>query len=172
MTATAWGAVVDALTARMVARAGYRSAWDDAAPLTDRPVYLATEAALIGDQPGTFLVIAFPGDPDQVTESGQTGQVVVTLPNPRTRQEQGVVRCLAVDQRGDIGPGVASASIAAVLSVLDDVDDELRDAPTLGLVPAFAHLQAQLGGLPSIRPLLGGGVVTWVEFDVEFSARI
>ena len=56
--------------------------------------------------------------------------------------------------------------------MLDDVDAELRAAPTLGLVPTFASVNARVGGLPSIRPFLASGVVTWVEFDVEFSARI
>lgn len=172
MSATAWGAVAGALAAAMVARTGFRSAWDDEGPAGDIPVYFATEAALIGDRVGTFLVIAFPGDPDVPSEGGQTGQVIATLPNPRTRQEDGVIRCLAVDQRGDIGDGVAPASLAATLAVLDAVDAELRAAPTLGLTPTFSALEARLGGLPSIRPMLGGGVTTWVEFDVVFSARI
>lgn len=172
MSATAWGAVAGALASAMVARTGFRSGWDADDPAGDIPVYFATEAALIGDRVGTFLVIAFPGDPDTPAESGQTGQVIATLPNPRTRQEDGVIRCLAVDQRGDIGDGVVPASLAAVLAVLDGVDAELRAAPTLGLAPPFAHLEARLGGLPSIRPMLGGGVITWVEFDVVFTARL
>lgn len=173
MSATAWGAAAFALTGRMVARAGYRSAWDDdPAAAADIPVYFATEAALIGDRVGTFLVVAFPGDPDTPAEGGQTGQVVATMPSPRVRAEDGVIRCLVVDQRGDIGEGVAAASISAALDVLDDVDVELRVAPTLGLSPPFASFDARLGGLPSIRPMLGGGVVTWIEFDVLFTARI
>ena len=173
MSATAWGAVVDALLTAVAARPGYRSTWDaTTANATDRVVLDSIEVGQLGDQAGTFLVVAFPGDPALPIEAGQTGQVVATLPNPRTRQEDGLVRCLAVDQRGDVGPGVTSASRVAALSVLDDVDATLRAAPTLGLVPIYASMVVRLGGLPSIRPFLGSGVVTWVEFDVEFSARI
>lgn len=172
MRATAWGAVVDALVARMDARTGYRSGWDATQDGGANLVLDSVEAGIIADRIGTFLVIAFPGDPEAEGEAGQSGQVVATMGTARRRQEEGVVRCLAVDQRGDVGPGIASASRTAALSVLDDVDAELRADPALGLVPTFEHMVARIGGLPSIRPFLAAGVVTWVEFDVLFSVRI
>jgi hypothetical protein len=172
MSATAWGAVLNALYARVLARAEYRSAWDTTHAADNRIVFYTTEASLVADRLGTFLILAYPGDPSLPVQGGQTGQVVATLPTPRTRQELGIIRCMAIDQRGDVGPGIAAASLAAALSVLDHVDAELRAAPTLGLVPTFASLDVRVGGLPSIRPTVSAGTVTAVEFDVEFSARI
>jgi hypothetical protein len=170
MSATAWGVVVDALLARMTARSGYRSSWVQG---TGRPVFDGADLGLTEDQAGTFLAIAWPGDPDTPAEAGQSGQVIATLGTLRHRQEDATVRCLAVDQRGDVGPGVTAASRTAALSVLDDVDAELRADPTLGLQPTFQSVVARIGGLPSIRSLLTErGVVTLVEFDVIFSVRI
>lgn len=172
MSATTWGAVVDALVTTMDARSGYRGAWDSSQAGGTILLLDSVEVGLIGDRIGTFLVIAFPGDPEVSAEAGRSSQVVATLGTARRREEEGTVRCLAVDQRGDVGSGVAAASRAAALGVLDDVDAELRANPTLGLVPMYAHVQARIGGLPSIRTFLASGVVTWVEFDVIFSARI
>lgn len=170
MSATAWGVTVDALLARMTGRSGYRSSWVEG---VGRPVFDGVDIGLAEDQAGTLLVIAWPGDPDTPAEAGQSGQVVATLGTLRHRQEEGTVRCLAIDQRGDVGPGITAASRAAALSVLDDVDAEVRADPTLGLQPAYQAVVARIGGLPSIRGLLTErGVVTWVEFDVIFSVRI
>lgn len=172
MSATAWGAVVDALVARMDARSGWRGAFDTSQAGGTWTVFDSITVGVTGDHIGTFLVVAFPGDPDISTEGGQSSQVIATLGTARRREEDGVVRCLAVDQRGDVGPGIVSASRTAALGVLDEVDAMLRADPTLGLVPTFAHVMARIGGLPSIRTFLASGVVTSVEFDVEFSARI
>lgn len=172
MSATTWGAVVDALVTTMDARSGYRSAWDSTQAGGTILLLDSVEVGLIGDRSGTFLVIAFPGDPDVSAEAGRSGQVVATLGTARRREEEGLVRCLAVDQRGDIGSGIASASRTAALGVVDDVDAELRASPSLGLVPTYAHVQARIGSLPSIRTFLSAGVVTWVEFEVIYSARI
>ncbi len=176
MAATAWGTVVGALVARMQARTGYRDGWAASAVAGSRMVLDSVEVGLVADHAGQFLIVGWPGDPDAPAEAGQSGQVVATLGTSRIRQEDGDIHCLAIDQRGDVGPGVVAASRAAALSVLDDVDAELRADPTLGLQGSgpgqLQSLSARIGDLPSIRPFLSAGVVTWVEFTVVFSARI
>lgn len=168
---TAWGDVVTALVTGLRVLPGYRSPWE--AGGDGIPVYDSAEYLLTSDLSPTVLVVGHVGDGGALTEAGQAPQRVAVLGTTRGREEEGTVNCLVSASTGDFQPGAVPAVRDAALDVLDAVDAYLRRNPTLGLVPAYRHVEARLDGIPGIRPVpTTDGPEMELDFTVAYSARI
>lgn len=177
-TSTVVGDAVAAIVTAMRARAGYRSPWVAGAP-GDVIVYHSAEVglqALGAAEAALLLVVGDTGDPDTPREAGESTQRPATLGTRRARQEDATVRVRAIAQTGDVGEGVVAAQWSAALDILDDLDDELRGptgvGPSLGLVPTFQSVVAQLAQVTAVRPYVAMGTVVEAWADVEVSARL
>ena len=129
MATTRWAAVVDALVTAMRATSGYRAPTTDS---TSIPVYDSLEWATTGDIPGSYMVVAWPGDPDDGgwSAAGTTSQDFGPMGTNRPRDESGEVVVRIVAQTGDMPPATARS---AAQTMLGDLETVLRAAPTLGL---------------------------------------
>lgn len=168
-TSTVVADAMRALVALMRATSGYRSCWVDGSGI---PVYHSAEAGLIGEQPVTSLVIGDLGDLQSIVEAADGTQRMATLGTLRHRTEDVVIRCRATAVTGDSTDGTVQATWDAAVGIVDDVDTLLRATGSLGLVPAYRHVLAVLGGVTGVRPYLGAGVVVDVLFDININARI
>ena len=168
-TSTALADAMAALVRLMVATPGYRSPWDSGPGI---PVCHSAEVGLVEDPVPLVLVIGDTGDPSLPAEAGDSDQRTATLGTLRHRQEDGTIRCRAVAQTGDVGPGVVQAQVDAAVGLCDALDAAVRADPSLGLVPGYRELTAMFGGVQSIQPYARGGVVVEVTCSIQVSARI
>jgi hypothetical protein len=176
-TSTVMGDAVAAIVAAMRARTGYRSPWATTPGLV--PVYHSIEVGmqeLGAGEAALLLVIGDVGALDAPQEAGNSGHSWATLGTTRQKQEDAVIRCLAVAQTGDTGEGVVQAQWDAALGLVDDVDDEVRSAtgigPSLGLYPSFRSVVATVEQVRGVRPSLSGGVVVEAPFTIKVTARL
>jgi hypothetical protein len=171
MATSRWQDVSLALITLMRAAPGYCA---PAAAYTSGliPVYDSVEvhAQAAGNVPA-YLVVRWPGQPDEATEPGQAGQSLRTLGTNRARDERGEIRCRAVHQTGDLDvAGAVSASWAAAFAIVGDVEDLIRADPTLGV--AAPRMLVQVGGLDRATQRTAGGTVTELDFTVTYDTRI
>ena len=171
MTAySVWHTISSALLTGMRARTGYCSTSAYVSGLI--PVYDGVEAHLARDQgPARFLVVRFVGTKDDPQAAGGVGQSTGPLGTLRPRTERGYIRCRAAAQTGDAGiTGDASAQWDAAYGVLADVEDLMRTSPTLGVVAT--HIVVELGAVDDARQYEADGIVTELDFTVNYRARI
>ena len=148
MAACRWPAVVDALLA-VFDTAGI-PAWD-AEP--------ATDAILTGVIVGAKL------DNDQGL-AGRFTQGYHDLGPAATRDESGVVHCVALAQTGDDD---VKAARTTVFEVLSDVEDALRADPTLGL---GSILRVEVAAGEVMQGRSPDGVFAELPFDITYTAII
>jgi hypothetical protein len=161
-----------AIVAAMGSRTGYRSCWTAGDGI---PVYHSVEAGMQGEAGHAvpvLLIVMDTGDPEQPAASADSSSVPGGLGAVRERIEEASIECRAVAQSVERGQGVVQQLADAAMSVVDDVDAELRSGigPRLGL--PHKELVATFGGVTAIRPHLGGGTYVEIEFSIRVRARL
>jgi hypothetical protein len=179
---SAWPDVFDALLTRMRARVGYRAPneWGDAGI----PVYDSVESSDSSDDEAAVLVIGWTGDPDDtlVEPSGSITQGRATMGTSHHRNDSGRIGCLIDAYQGEAelsdgttapnATGLPGSARTRAFAVLDDLADELRLDPALGLKPTYSSVVIQIGSVDAVAITLSGGVRCRLLFTVTFDARI
>lgn len=173
-TSTSVPDAIGQIVVLMRARTGYRSPWPaaDGTLPAGVPVYHTLEVGLMDDHTERALIIGDWGDPDAPQEAADGPQRPATLGTLRHRQEDATIRCRAIASSGDVAEGSVQAVWDAAAGIVDDVDTMLRANPSLGLVPAYRHLEAGFGGVTATRPDLSSGPLVEIYFSVDVTARL
>lgn len=173
MAASAFGLVLGALASRVRAASGFR---DPSSTGTGIPVLVGSQVAAFGDQPESWLCLAWSGM-EGGDSAGDARQTVAAMRVPgRPREERGTIRCRARWATGDGTLDAHDDAIGQALAIVDGVDGVLRggaDGPTLGLVPgSLASLVVTVGDVTAVVPVVEAGPVAVVDFTVVYVARI
>jgi hypothetical protein len=173
-TSTAVHDVISAVVSGLRAVPGFRSPWATSEGTT---VYDTVEVLLSDEAEKSLLIVGWPGrDPvgDANGEAADAAQAIATLGTQQHRDEEGLVRCLAVRQTGDheVAQGVVPGLRAACTTTTNAVDTWLRANGSLGLVPAYRELTARFGAVTGFRPYVAAGLVAELEFTIVYRARL
>lgn len=149
-------AVIDALVAGLTTA------------LAGQPVRVVDGLGLSGDT-GDFILV---GVDDPFTDSpvsASADQGVATMGTPRSRNENGVVTCVAYSWNGDADQKVARDTAFGYLAATETL---LRDTPSLGIT-AVDLMVAQIGTAQRLsQGQTESGADALLVFDVIFRARI
>lgn len=142
-----------------------------AAMTTALPNATVSDGFSLTQNPGDYLMIGVDA-PETASPSrtAQTAQSAATLSTNRTRDETGTITLAAISWNGD---GNQKAARDAAYASVAAVENYLRATPTLGLVPTYQTLIAEIGrnmALSQAQSDIGADAI--VIFDVAFKARI
>lgn len=135
------------------------------------PNIIVSDGYAITDSPGDFLMVGVE-DPETVTlaRSAQASQSAATLSSNRSRDETGTITLAALSWNGDDDLQAARTTAYGIVAAVENL---LRSNPSLGLVPTFAYMVAEMGQnmtLSQAQTDVGASVL--VVFDIAFKTRL